>query len=252
MPWMRHTLRDSQVWAEVDPSGRLVSDEAGRVSVIYKRGPGAKVYRAGARNLGAVARAAIEPDVGEQAAVVESRAAPAADPGATARGPGAARPAAGSAPRAGDKSTSRLGRTLSLGDKLAADAIHVWTDGACTGNPGPAGLGVVVIEGPQRREHKEYLGHGTNNIAELTAVLRGLDMLDRTDRSVLVYTDSSYAIGVLSLGWKAKANVELVAEIRDRLSAFADCRFVKVPGHAGVPENERCDALARASISSRR
>jgi ribonuclease HI len=108
----------------------------------------------------------------------------------------------------------------------------------------------VVIDG-KRREHKEP-GHGTNNIAELTAILRGLDMLDRTDHPVLVYTDSSYAIGVVSLGWKAKANVELVAEIRDRLAAFDDCRFVKVPGHAGVPENERCDALARASISSRR
>jgi ribonuclease HI len=128
----------------------------------------------------------------------------------------------------------------------------VWTDGACTGNPGPAGLGVVVLDGETRREHKEYLGHGTNNIAELTAVLRGLDMLDRTDRPVLVYTDSSYSIGVLSMGWKAKANVELVAEIRDRIAAFDDVRFVKVPGHAGVPENERCDELARAAIVSRR
>ncbi|HVV85124.1 MAG TPA: ribonuclease H, partial [Kofleriaceae bacterium] len=146
----------------------------------------------------------------------------------------------------------RLGKTLSLTDPLPVDAVHVWTDGACTGNPGPAGLGVVVLDGDLRREHKEYLGHGTNNIAELTAVLRGLDMLDTTERPVLVYTDSSYAIGVLSLGWKAKANTDLVAEIRDRLASFTDVRFVKVPGHAGVVENERCDELARAAITSRR
>ena len=67
-----------------------------------------------------------------------------------------------------------------------------------------------------------------------------------------VYTDSSYAIGVLSLNWKAKANVELVAEIRDAVGRFDDLRFVKVPGHAGVPENERCDELARTAVTGRR
>jgi ribonuclease HI len=247
MPWMRHLLRDATVWAEVDASGRLVTDEGGRVQVLYKRGPGAKVYRAGARNLGAIAGAAIEPDDGHTAAATEA-GAPTTSAAAPARtgGGGGGRGASGG----GGK--SRLGRTLSLSDPLPADSIHVWTDGACTGNPGPAGLGVVVLDGGPRREHKEYLGHGTNNIAELTAVLRGLDMLNTTDRPVLVYTDSSYAIGVLSLGWKAKANVELVAEIRERLGAFDDVRFVKVPGHAGVVENERCDVLARTAISSRR
>ena len=241
---MRHLLRDSQVWAEVDLNGRLVTDEAGRVQVIYKREPGAKIYRAGARNLGALAGAPVEPDLA---------APPAGGPAGRATPTTPAAAPVGGARGAARGSRGRLGpRTLTLADPLPADAVHVWTDGACTGNPGPAGLGVVVLDGDARREHKEYLGHGTNNIAELTAVLRGLDMLDRTDRPVLVYTDSSYAIGVLSLGWKAKANTELVAEIRDRLGAFDDVRFVKVPGHAGVRENERCDALARAAITSRR
>jgi ribonuclease HI len=257
MPWMRHKLRDAQVWAEVDLRGRLVSDEAGRVQVVYKREPGAKLYRAGARNLGPVAGAPIEPDLpaagvaGASPGAKAGSANRAAEAGATMRGgSGAAGGSAAGGARGGR--TARLGKTLKLTDPLPADAIHVWTDGACTGNPGPAGLGVVVLDGETRREHREYLGHGTNNIAELTAVLRGLDMLDRTDRPVLVYTDSSYSIGVLSLGWKAKANVELVAEIKDRIGAFDDVRFVKVPGHAGVIENERCDALARAAISARR
>lgn len=225
MPWKRHTLRDQQIWAEVDASGKLVTDEAGRVAVVYKRDANAKVYRAGARNLGAIADAPVEPDLGPA-------------------------PAAAPPPRA--KARVHPERRPSVSEDESKDTIHVWTDGACTGNPGPAGIGVVVIDGAKRREHAEYLGHGTNNIAELTAVLRGLDMVTDVSRPVRVYTDSSYSIGVLSLNWKAKANTELVAEIRDRLRAFPRLAFVKVAGHAGIPENERCDELARGAIISGR
>jgi ribonuclease HI len=231
MPWMRHTLRDSQVWAEVDDSGQLVADPGGRVSVVYKRDPAAKAYKASARNLSPLAGAGVEADLGPGAA-----AAPAGESAA----PRAPRPAA--SPRVG---------SARLGEKAPDGTIHVWTDGACTGNPGPAGLGVVVIDGKARKEHAEYLGQGTNNIAELTAILRGLELVSEPTRPVRVYTDSQYSIGVLSLGWKAKANVELIAKIKDRLAGFADVRFVKVPGHAGVPENERCDQLATGSISGR-
>jgi len=240
MPWKRHLLRDAEVYAEVDAAGTLIADSAGRVAVVYKRGPGAKVYRAGKSNLGPVAGAPIEADVG---------AGPTGDAAASSASSTSKPATAGAGKKGGG---GRLGKTLSLGDALPAHAAHVWTDGACTGNPGPAGLGVVVLEGGQRREHSEYLGHGTNNIAELTAVLRGLDLVTDRTGPVLVYTDSSYAIGVLSLNWKAKANVELVAEIRDACARFDNLRFVKVPGHAGVPENERCDELARVSITSRR
>jgi ribonuclease HI len=239
MPWKRHTLRDQQIWAEVDDSGKLVTDEAGRVAVVYKRAANAKVYRAGARNLGAIANAPVEPDLGPATA-----ATPAA---ATATAAAAAPRSPSSAPRSPSSATRRPSRDPG---PLSADTVHVWTDGACTGNPGPAGIGVVVIDGDIRREHSEYLGHGTNNIAELTAVLRGLDMVTEPDRPIRVYTDSSYSIGVLSLNWKAKANTELVLEIRDRLRAFPRLAFVKVAGHAGIPENERCDQLARRAITS--
>ena len=116
------------------------------------------------------------------------------------------------------------------------------------------GLGVVVLDltgEPARRELSEYLGVGTNNIAELTAILRGLQVLPR-DRPVVVYSDSSYAIGLLSQNWKAKANQELVAALRRLLREFPAVHFVKVAGHAGVPENERCDELARAAITGAR
>jgi ribonuclease HI len=96
---------------------------------------------------------------------------------------------------------------------------------------------------------------GTNNIAELTAIARGLDvaaaLAPARDRPVRVYSDSSYAIGVVSKGWKAKANQELVARLRQQIAGFAHITFVKVAGHAGVPENERCDELAREAILRR-
>jgi ribonuclease HI len=132
----------------------------------------------------------------------------------------------------------------------ATEAIHVYTDGACTGNPGPMGIGVVILDGKQRREISEYLGHGTNNIAELTAILRGLEAVP-ADRPIIVYSDSSYALGLLSKGWKAKANQELVETLRAKAAQFKWLRFVKVAGHSGVPENERCDELARQAIIRR-
>ena len=114
------------------------------------------------------------------------------------------------------------------------------------------GIGVVVIDGAQRKEKGEYLGIGTNNIAELTAVERGIDLVGpvAVDKRLRVYTDSSYVIGVLSKGWKAKANQELIAKLKRKLAPL-NLDFVKVAGHAGVPENERCDELARDAITGR-
>ena len=137
-------------------------------------------------------------------------------------------------------------------DAIQKDAIHVWTDGACTGNPGPAGLGVVIVDGAERKEISEYLGPGTNNIAELTAILRGLQSVTDKARPVVVYSDSQYSIGLLTQAWKAKANVELVEQLRALCREFADLRFVKVAGHSGIPLNERTDQLARDAVVRRR
>lgn len=132
-------------------------------------------------------------------------------------------------------------------------AVVIYTDGACTGNPGPMGIGVVVSIDGTRKELSEYLGQGTNNIAELTAIERALDAVPAAsvDRDVLVHTDSSYAIGLLARGFKAKANQELVERLRRKARRFPRLRFVKVAGHAGVRDNERCDELAREAISRR-
>jgi ribonuclease HI len=113
------------------------------------------------------------------------------------------------------------------------------------------GLGAVIVDGDTRSELSEYLGIGTNNIAELTAIERALQALepDQRRRTVIVHSDSAYSIGLLTKPWKPKANVELVARLRALAAEFSDLRFVKVKGHAGVPENERCDVLANQAVA---
>jgi ribonuclease HI len=233
MSWAKMRFREQEVWVKVDPSGRPVLDGTGRAEMKYRE-TDEKSYRPAAVNL-------IRLDGTE--GMPRDLAAPARR---NARAP-AKRPA--------------------LPDRLPG-AIDVWTDGACSGNPGPMGIGVVVLFDGQRKELGEYLGVGTNNIAELTAIERGLEIaaeIAKTAaaapgggpeagarlRRVRVYSDSGYAIGLLEKGWKAKANQELVARLRKRVAAVPNLEFVKVPGHAGVPENERCDELARIAIQQR-
>jgi ribonuclease HI len=207
-------FKGEYVWVRADEAGRPVLDADGRAEMKYRESD-AKSYRPSPGNL--------LPDDG------------AAPPPAPARKRPRLEPAKKRAPSPGGA------------------AIEIWTDGACSGNPGPMGIGMVVIDGGQRREKGEYLGVGTNNIAELTAIERGIDLANggaTEGRRLRVYTDSSYAIGVLDKGWKAKANQELIARLKRRLAPL-DVEFVKVSGHAGVPENERCDELARGAITGR-
>ena len=219
MPWKRHRLRDADVWARTDAAGELVKDAEGRVEVVYKSTPNQRVYRAGARNLSPA------PGDNPLVEIVVGEAAP--------------------------ESTAKKKTAGAIPD-APADAIHVWTDGACTGNPGPAGLGVVIVDGEKIRELSEYLGEGTNNIAELMAIYRGLEEVAERGRPVRVYSDSAYSIGLLSQAWKAKANVELVAKCRALCKEFPKLQFVKVAGHAGIPLNERVDELARDAVTRRR
>lgn len=234
MPWRAMSLRGNRVLVKANPSGDPVT-EGGRVEVRYAP-RGGKAYRAAPRNLSPLAREeALYPDD-----YCDGDAPPAQPkkPRAGRRGAGAAAGPASGAPAAPPP-------TVAEGDTLL-----VYADGACRGNPGPAGLGVVAVEAHRRRELSEYLGRGTNNIAELTAILRAVELVDDPKRPVRIYTDSSYAIGVLRKGWKAKANKELVSRIREALASLADLEIFHVPGHAGVPLNERADELARAAVEA--
>jgi ribonuclease HI len=202
MPWIKRSLRGTEVFARTREDGSLDVGADGRVEVKYQPGDAAKVYRAAERNL-----------------------VPISD-------------------RADERPLPRP----------AAEPIVVYTDGACAGNPGPMGIGVVITWGKERREIGEYIGVGTNNVAELTAIERALEAIPPADRSrlVLLHADSSYALGVVSGTMKAKKNVELVARIRGKAKTFSRLEYVKVRGHAGVAENERCDALATGAIEAAR
>lgn len=131
--------------------------------------------------------------------------------------------------------------------------VIIYTDGACSGNPGPAGAGTVLIIDGRQRELSTWLGEGTNNIAELVAVQQGIRALEQpVERTVVVHTDSQYSIGILAKAWKAKANPKLIAEIRRDLEPLPKIVWHWVRGHIGVELNERCDALAREAIATRR
>ena len=130
------------------------------------------------------------------------------------------------------------------------EGILIFTDGASSGNPGPAGIGVVMCFGEHEKEISEYIGLATNNIAELKAIQAGLLALKKSDLPVRIFTDSKYAYGVLALGWKAKANSELVQSIKKTMKKFKNLKIVKVKGHAGDEGNERADFLATSAIKN--
>ena len=142
--------------------------------------------------------------------------------------------------------------------------VILFTDGACSGNPGPGGWG-FILRHPQSGKEIERSGgeaNTTNNRMELLAVIEGLKTLTRPT-SVELVSDSKYVLqgleewmpGWKKRGWKRKEgnqlkpvkNVELWQEL-DILTAKHQVRFTHVKGHAGHPENERCDQLARRGI----
>jgi ribonuclease HI len=127
-------------------------------------------------------------------------------------------------------------------------AIDIYTDGASSGNPGPAGIGVFLRYGEHEKKISRYIGNATNNIAELEAIRTGLSEINNPNLPVSVYTDSNYAFGLLTQNWKAKKNKALVNEIRKLVSKFKHVRFVKVKGHAGDEGNEIADKLATSAI----
>jgi ribonuclease HI len=238
MPWVRATLKGQKVFARADASGRLTV-QRGRVEIRYRPNDGRR-YDARADNL-----EILDPTPLPDETCGAAEAVAAARPGAKARSP----KGGGGGKSSASSRTSEDAAPASV----PHGAVVAYADGACSGNPGPAGLGVVVIDGDERVELSEYLGDGlTNNIAELTAVLRVLDEVADSSRTVMIHTDSQYTIGVVQKGWKAKANKELVAELREALSDRHGVRLYYVPGHSGVPLNERADALAREAIKERK
>jgi ribonuclease HI len=140
--------------------------------------------------------------------------------------------------------------------------VIIYTDGACSGNPGKGGYGVVLLYGSARKELSGGFYETTNNRMEVLAVIKGLEAL-KEPCNVVLYSDSKYVVDAIEKGWAEKwkknnwyrnksekaSNVDLWERLLALLQKHT-VRFQWVKGHADNPENERCDELARQAILS--
>ncbi len=139
---------------------------------------------------------------------------------------------------------------------MGTEIVEIFTDGACSGNPGPGGYGAILRMGEHIKEISGGEAETTNNRMELMGVIAALSALKRPC-SVILTTDSKYVVDSVTKGWakswrskgwiksdkKPALNSDLWEKLLDLLDIHS-VKFVWVKGHAGHPENERCDALA--------
>jgi ribonuclease HI len=137
--------------------------------------------------------------------------------------------------------------------------IRIFTDGAAQGNPGPGGYGTILKFGAHVKELSEGFRLTTNNRMELMAVIIGLEAVKKNDVPIMIFSDSKYVVDAVEKGWlwnwekknfKDKANVDLWLRYIP-LHRKLKPRFTWIKGHAGHPENERCDELAVAAANGR-
>jgi ribonuclease HI len=130
--------------------------------------------------------------------------------------------------------------------------IRIFTDGAAQGNPGPGGYGTILKYNDHVKELSQGFRLTTNNRMELLAVIAGLEAIKKEGLAVTVYSDSKYVVEAVKQGWiwtwekkdfKKKANPDLWKRFIPLYHKYKP-KFVWIKGHAGHPENERCDELA--------
>jgi ribonuclease HI len=145
---------------------------------------------------------------------------------------------------------------------MALKHVTIYTDGACLGNPGPGGYGVVLLHGSHRKELSGGFRLTTNNRMEILAAVIGLEALKRPC-TVTLFSDSQYLVNAVQQGWAArwrangwkrnKKEAALNPDLWERLLCCLETtksEFRWVRGHAGNPENERCDQLAMSAAKS--
>lgn len=132
---------------------------------------------------------------------------------------------------------------------MKRETIYLYTDGAASGNPGPGGYAAVLKCGSLCKEISGGFARTTNNRMELLAVIKGLEAIRWKDVPVEIYSDSTYVVKTVTENWKRKKNQDLWAQL-DAASAGRQLNWHWIKGHAGHPENERCDRLAVAAYSS--
>ena len=130
--------------------------------------------------------------------------------------------------------------------------ITIFTDGAAKGNPGPGGYGTILRYGDKEKELSQGFRMTTNNRMELLAVIVGLEAIKKPNWNVKVVSDSKYVVDAVSKGWlqgwvkkgfKGKKNQDLWERYL-KIASKHQVQFQWIKGHAGHPENERCDQLA--------
>ena len=136
--------------------------------------------------------------------------------------------------------------------------IEVYIDGSSKGNPGPGGAGVVIKNAATKEllsAHGIPLGYVTNNQAEFLALKHALTEIKTrylSEQPIKVLTDSQLVVGIFSQNWKARANLELVMEIRGLVKEFPQLTFAYVRGHNGNPGNELADSLAQKAAKTQK
>ncbi len=142
------------------------------------------------------------------------------------------------------------------------EEVTIYTDGACSGNPGPGGWGTILMFKDVSKEISGYNKNTTNNIMEITAVIEGLKLL-KYPCKVNLYSDSAYVVNAFNQGWiynwvkknwktagnTAVKNKELWQELYN-LTKIHEVKFIKVKGHSDNKFNNRCDELARNAIKN--
>ena len=142
------------------------------------------------------------------------------------------------------------------------EKVVIYTDGACSGNPGPGGWGAILMYKGTKKEISGAKNNTTNNVMELTAALEGLKML-KFPCEVELYSDSAYLVNGFLQGWiynwqknnwktsnkESVKNKEIWQEIY-KLTQVHEVKFIKVKGHADNEFNNRCDELARNAIQT--
>ncbi len=139
--------------------------------------------------------------------------------------------------------------------------VSIYTDGSCSGNPGPGGWGAILVFAGKEKEISGGAGSTTNNRMELIAAIEGLKKL-KAPCKVRLFSDSAYLVNAFRLGWldswkrnswknstrQVVSNLDLWKEL-DRLSLIHEIEWIKVKGHSGHEYNERCDVLATGRTS---
>jgi len=139
------------------------------------------------------------------------------------------------------------------------EIVRIYTDGACSGNPGPGGIGVILMYKEKIKEISEGYKHTTNNRMELRAVIKGLQSLKNKSLTIEVYSDSKYVVDSVEKGWvfnwekkgfAGRVNADLWKKL---LELYDDhtIKFIWVKGHASNEFNNRCDVLAVTGSKSK-